>query len=659
MSSTECGHVIHFCLQGRCLPLQCTPGKELVNSSCSTPLKLIRGLGYSINMWFYVNRSRLETSNDAGSNDLVEDIHSNFLNQVMQILHRSIDVYDLTIGAVVVDSPQDRSTHTLNTISSSGNQSHPDRRRLESLSALWVHGYLGANDTIPRDEFEAGVLDDLVNNNISMKCLDYAFTFSVQISVRDFDMVNLCLQSNVECIVKRKLKEQPVDSISNLFEETSSFLTLGKVLNCQTVSFNTDFYKVTKTFITSAMIEISLQLGQTELRFTRVNELNEISIDENDILKVCKDFLNYKLESLDEEMRREFYSKYFRAEADDITEVQYYTTLVCVGVSMLCLLLAIITYFRFNVLRTVAGMNNIFLCGSLLLAQASLLTSVHVSGPQTLCTVLGFATHFLWLWMFTWSFICCWRVFKVFTTNTRQEKTARSQRASFVRTVLVSVLPPAGIICTVVTVSLATSDGDRTGYGRKSCYLDSGLLIGLSTALPLALVTVSNIAFFSLAVMKINNVKKLQSSDFQKKEDRKNLSIYVKLSTMTGVFWLLQLLAEATDLDVLRFVAILLNGLQGVFIFVSYICNKRVLNLYLCSLGIQPVAMTPSKSQRRTKQSNEIRTTESNSKKTSESEVMASSSRKIGNEISVKNTKEDATGAVSSVSSNSTGAATS
>ncbi|BFZ17511.1 hypothetical protein BsWGS_20550 [Bradybaena similaris] len=31
----------------------------------------------------------------------------------------------------------------------------------------------------------------------------------------------------------------------------------------------------------------------------------------------------------------------------------------------------------------------------------------------------------------------------------------------------------------------------------------------------------------------------------------------------------------------LRIVAIILNGLQGFFIFMSYVCNKRVLMLYL------------------------------------------------------------------------------
>ncbi|KAK0068874.1 adhesion G protein-coupled receptor E2 [Biomphalaria pfeifferi] len=57
--------------------------------------------------------------------------------------------------------------------------------------------------------------------------------------------------------------------------------------------------------------------------------------------------------------------------------------------------------------------------------------------------------------------------------------------------------------------------------------------------------------------------------------------LYVKLSSVTGVYWIVTIVAELINRDVLWFISNLLNGLQGVAIFVSYMCNKRVYRLYL------------------------------------------------------------------------------
>ncbi|GFO46555.1 G-protein coupled receptor mth [Plakobranchus ocellatus] len=60
----------------------------------------------------------------------------------------------------------------------------------------------------------------------------------------------------------------------------------------------------------------------------------------------------------------------------------------------------------------------------------------------------------------------------------------------------------------------------------------------------------------------------------------------LNLHCSPGCFWALAIIAEYLDNFPLRIVAIILNGLQGVFIFWSYICNKRVLHLYLKAFGV-------------------------------------------------------------------------
>nr|KAI8765939.1 adhesion G protein-coupled receptor E3-like [Biomphalaria glabrata] len=97
---------------------------------------------------------------------------------------------------------------------------------------------------------------------------------------------------------------------------------------------------------------------------------------------------------------------------------------------------------------------------------------------------------------------------------------------------------------------------------------------------PLSLVFMCNLTFLVITVVSIHRVNTLLTFDAMKKEQYQNLILYVKLSSVTSVYWIVTIVAEAVDSDVLRIISILLNGLQGVSIFISYTCNKKVYQLY-------------------------------------------------------------------------------
>ncbi|CAL1527396.1 unnamed protein product, partial [Lymnaea stagnalis] len=145
-------------------------------------------------------------------------------------------------------------------------------------------------------------------------------------------------------------------------------------------------------------------------------------------------------------------------------------------VSVVCLTLTIVTYLRFPTLRTVPGINNIFLSLSLLLAQVFLMTSYHVRSPGLLCTTVGILTHFLWLWMFSWTFICSCHMFRVFSSKTANVTLAPNSGAkTMIRTVLLSLIPPSIIVATVIVTT--TLSFKTIGYGHASCYIDSRIVM--------------------------------------------------------------------------------------------------------------------------------------------------------------------------------------
>ncbi|KAK0066811.1 adhesion G protein-coupled receptor E4P, partial [Biomphalaria pfeifferi] len=209
---------------------------------------------------------------------------------------------------------------------------------------------------------------------------------------------------------------------------------------------------------------------------------------------------------------------------------------------------------------------------------------------SALCKALGMITHFLWLWMFSWSFICSYHMFKVFAAKTRPPPLTNSFPGLWKR-ILVSLAVPSTVISSTAAFSYLKSNGKEIGYGNFECFLNSVYLVGLTVVGPLSVVTLCNIVFFATTVYNIYVVRSLQSSLNQVRQQN-DWFVYARLSSVTGAFWAVAVVSEALDNNVLSrqrledldikkmFIYIVLNGLQGVAIFLSFVCNTRVLRLY-------------------------------------------------------------------------------
>ncbi|XP_059173746.1 putative adhesion G protein-coupled receptor E4P [Physella acuta] len=437
-----------------------------------------------------------------------------------------------------------------------------------------------------RDEFETAITQTLINTHISLDIGTHgnvSFRTVAMVTAHEYILLDTMESPsrNVLSMVSENYHSQ-----KGLIAYSNSFLNISNLLWCSYVSFNKTSYTIEVDETRAPpKINIELDLVGTRITFSEFSELNMLALDGDGVLNVCRQLLDTKLGQMDLKA-----SRVVDLIDPDIVKAEYILTVVLLAVSMGCLLLTVMTYMCFTKLRSRAGKSNMCLSGSLLLAQGSLLASSHLSGPSWLCTAVGVSTHFLWLWMFTWTFICSFQMFRVFTAKTRGSAlTSREETCQFVRQVCLSLLAPLLVVTSVIVTSLATNDDGGTGYGNTVCYLDSTLLIGVALVLPLSLIIVTNLTFFITTVVIIYRVGQLQSKDHARREDRKNLFVYAKLSSMTGAFWIFAIVAEATDLSALRFLSIVMNGLQGVCIFLSYTFNKRVLNLYLVSAGLEPL----------------------------------------------------------------------
>lgn len=262
---------------------------------------------------------------------------------------------------------------------------------------------------------------------------------------------------------------------------------------------------------------------------------------------------------------------------DQFALVEGYLSLVCSVVSIICLAFTLITYCMFQTLRTLPGRNNMFLVGMLLLAQALFQFGVGLSDFVLVCRIIAVIIHYLWLSTFCWMNMCSFHMFRVFSTfNGKDIKFNEVRR--FLTYILYSYLSPIPVIVITAVANYLTSSDHSIGYGGAICYMNNPLTIGLAFALPLGLILVANVFFLAYTIFTIQRIPKINKSS--RKQNHHNVFVYLKLSTLTGVLWVVGFIAIASQSIVLRYIFTVLNAGQGVLLLFSYVLNIRVYKLY-------------------------------------------------------------------------------
>ena len=251
-------------------------------------------------------------------------------------------------------------------------------------------------------------------------------------------------------------------------------------------------------------------------------------------------------------------------------------TLSCI--SVICLLLTLLTFILFPVLRTQPGLNNMFLSLFFIGAYLALVFKASQTDSDIGCTILGGIVHFCWVLVFFWMNVCSIHMFRVFTSLGKMPS-----RISFCLTLkylIYSIISTAVMMGINVVVSIYVSNGETYGYGLTNnnlCYIHYPLMVLVTMAVPANVIVLSNLIMFFIISMKIRNSSKIQKHT---QKDRNYFIIYARLSTVTGLTWLSSIPTILTGSTVFAYIFSVLNCSQGIFIFIAFICNKRVFNLY-------------------------------------------------------------------------------
>ncbi|XP_076454846.1 uncharacterized protein LOC143289683 [Babylonia areolata] len=219
---------------------------------------------------------------------------------------------------------------------------------------------------------------------------------------------------------------------------------------------------------------------------------------------------------------------------------------------------------------------------SLTLAAANLsllLGWIRETGNQHICISVGVGTHWLWLMALLWMGVSCVHMLRVFISKTRLTLNQSETKKTFVRYILFTLVISGCIVILTIVVSYAVSGGASLGYGGRLCLFDTDQhpFLPLALMVPLGLVVLTNMTCFIYTVFTIRRVQHLQA---QTPKGFRDILVFAKLATVTGGTWTLAVVASLINKEWLLVVAELCTASQGLLVFLSFVCNRRVWNLY-------------------------------------------------------------------------------
>ncbi|XP_072175597.1 adhesion G protein-coupled receptor E2-like [Diadema setosum] len=260
--------------------------------------------------------------------------------------------------------------------------------------------------------------------------------------------------------------------------------------------------------------------------------------------------------------------------------VQVYLSYICVPISMLALMVTFITYCTFPVLRKLMSSKLVMaLCFTLFFAQLLLLTGgMAVPSPEA-CALVAILSHFLWLSVFFISTTLAIDLAKTFGNQDTIYLSTNSAKALccyFGGALGLS----AAVVLTCVVLTYAKGYDLHMQYGGgSSCWIGSGTMNLFAFGVPVAIALLLNGFLFIRTVRGLMENEKISGRLREKSHsagNRKQLRIYVRISTLMGFTWILGYIAAFAGVSVLWYIFIILNSLQGTYIFLAFVVNRRV-----------------------------------------------------------------------------------
>ncbi|XP_071946255.1 uncharacterized protein [Antedon mediterranea] len=254
----------------------------------------------------------------------------------------------------------------------------------------------------------------------------------------------------------------------------------------------------------------------------------------------------------------------------------------CIGIllSLVALTITFIVRCVFRSLRTLLGKILMNLIGALFIGQLGVLLQGQGVAYPILCTTIAAVMHYVWLAAFFWMNAMALDFFFTFGSKVKLRK-RHSKRKILQAYMFYGWGAPIPIIILCLVIHFEQFNNLRFRYGNEfACWIYDEKSTLLAFGLPLMIILLFNILLFICAVIGLRLTKVVNkvgdAKNTRLKRFRTDLLVYVKMSTLMGFTWIFGFVSAFTQLKIFRYTFIVLNSLQGVFIFMAFTCNKHV-----------------------------------------------------------------------------------
>lgn len=262
---------------------------------------------------------------------------------------------------------------------------------------------------------------------------------------------------------------------------------------------------------------------------------------------------------------------------DKFGEDQGLLTLICTIISLVALFLKIVLHFVDPSPTKVAQKAIVSLSVALFLAQLFFLVGVSHSDWGLACTFIGIFIHYFFLTSFFWSNILAYDIWRTFACMKTPKAPSSCQSSSHKKIVFYSMyawLTPLAFVTVAIIFDFVPMNMIewKPNYGEVICWLSNRRALLIFFAAPLASLLAINICFFASTAFKISQAVKESKFAHQNtgKKDCLRFGLYVKLALIMGLTWTFGFVAPFSGSDVLWYLFIILNGLQGAFVFLAF-----------------------------------------------------------------------------------------
>lgn len=259
-----------------------------------------------------------------------------------------------------------------------------------------------------------------------------------------------------------------------------------------------------------------------------------------------------------------------------------YVTYVGLLLSIISLLAHLIVFCVVSSVRNLPGCCLASLSLSLLLAYSCFLL-VEVVKPTNHCANLGASLYYFFLTSFFWMNILAFDVWRSFRVVMRELRIS-SHRVPWRRFLLYSLY--SWLVPAVLTALVKVADSSdllpvdyRPSFGSPACWFGQRKALLVFFAVPLCAIMFLNAVFF-LDVTYVISRATLKTTQTHEATLKKRFFTFMRLALIMGLTWIVGLVAGYADIVFLWYVFIILNTLQGLFIFIVFSCSSKVRSLF-------------------------------------------------------------------------------